>query len=176
MATKQKATVTSDQPDVDAQLKAEIERARAAAKSRLSAPPVSVTERENPLKDFIQKFAPECVGRDAKWHPFVDEPINHSLRLAEGYEPVIDPVTKRQARGPNGVLLYKLPIELHRRNLKLVADRSARTLKATGKEREGTVRDEERSIGRVTEQVSVVTAPTVDEALAQSEAELAEAG
>ena len=176
MAPPKNKTVERDQgpmDNVDPTLAAEMKRAIAASQSRLEAPQVSVTARENPMKEFIWNFAPETVGRDAKWHSFTDDPVNHSMNIAQGYIPVPDPVTGKQAVGPGGVRLYKIPMELHRRNLATVKARSDSILRKTAKEQSGVKKDEHGQYGIVTEQVSIATGSSIEEAAANAEAELA---
>jgi len=181
---KEKATpeaaVESDQPEkgqeLDAKLREDMARAIAASQSRLAVAPVHVRGRPHPQKEFIAEFAPECVGPEALFHPFLDEVKNHSLNLSKGYIPVPDPTTKRQAVSPDGQYLYKLPRELHRRNLAEVSDRSAAILRASAKEAQGEKRDAKGAYGSVKESVSVVQADSIDAAVAESEHELAKAG
>lgn len=180
MAPPKKKTVESDQgpslEGMDPQVKADMERALAAAQSRLNAPAVRVTARENPLKDFIAQFAPETTGRDAKWHAYTDAPKYHSRNLEKGYIPVLDPTTKRQAVTPEGDLLYKLPMELYRRNLAQVKARSDAILRKTAKEEHGVKRDEHGEYGVVEEKVSIATGSSIEEAEAIAEEEMAAAG
>lgn len=142
------------------QTRADMERAIAASQSRLEAPQVSVTPRENPLKDFIAAFAPETVGRDAQWHAYTDAPKNHNVNISKGYIPVIDPTTKRQAVTPDGDWLYKLPMELYRRGLKMVTDRSDSILSKSRKSKR-TVEDDDGVLGRVEEEITIEKAALV---------------
>jgi len=169
MAAKEK------QPEVVDQLQREIETAEAASKSRLKAPEISVTAKQIPHKEFVEQYAPECVGKDAKFHAFWDEPSNHSANVSRGYIPVRDPLTRKQVVGVGANLLYKLPIELHNRNLREVSGRSERILSRTNKKTD--VKAEHGSMGTMTEEISVTkgSSDNLDEAVVASERELAEA-
>ena len=161
------ATKVETQPKQVSQLDKDIAAAKAAAKQRQVAPRLSVTSKEIPHKSLIATFAPECVGRDAKWHPYTDEPKNHSRNISRGYIPVVDPNTDRQVVGEGGDLLYKLPIDIHQRNLEEVVARSNRIA--------GKVKDDTDSHSAITETVEVITTDAKNYESAVKEADLATA-
>lgn len=110
-------------------LMSDIERAEQAAQARLAAPDVTIQSLERSReKEIVRTFAKDCVnenGKMAEFHPFWGDPSSHEKYIQDGYIPVAH---NGQHVSYEGVKLYKLPMELHKRNLKMNAMVSKRML------------------------------------------------
>ena len=130
------------QPPKDApvrpKLTDDVEKAKAAQAVRLATPAASVTNADEiPVKQLIRRVAPECVTQivdgvkvEPEWHDFTGGPRKHEVYIAEGYEPIIEKGTGQQVTH-EGCPIYKLPMELHKRNVDLVSNRSKRRVQPT---------------------------------------------
>jgi len=148
----------------------DIQRAEAMASARLKAPDITVSSFEKSReKEIVATFAPECVGKNAQFHGFWGDPKEHRRYIDKGYIPVVH---DGEHVAYEGMLLYKLPMELHNRDMKLNAMVSKRMLgerlEADQKEvRSATIAGQ--AMGE--EKVSVVTA-TSDADVQQAMAEM----
>jgi hypothetical protein len=148
----------------------DIQRAEAQAAARMKAPDITVSGFEKSReKQIVSTFAPDCVGKDALFHPFWGDPRDHKRYIDKGYIPVAhdgEHVAYEEMR------LYKLPMELHKRDLALNEMVSKRML---GERLEADQREVRASViaGQAMgeEKVSVVTA-TSDADVQQAMAEM----
>ena len=102
--------------------------ARKAQARRLETPDVSVGGTDTiPQKEIMRRCVPEAYGPNPTMYAKFGDKKKYKTALAKGYEPCFD---------ENGVIIYgdsedvllKIPIELHRRELKKASAKSDRNL------------------------------------------------
>jgi hypothetical protein len=127
------SNATLERPKVtDPKLIQDIERAKAAAKARQTAPAIALKDlaRQIPQKVLLNEHMTRNGYNKAEYHAMWGDRTRHDRYLEQGYIPVPD-ANGRHAVGEGGDLLYVLPRDLHERGIALAAEESRRQLRQT---------------------------------------------
>jgi hypothetical protein len=103
-----------------------LERAKAAQTRRRAINDMQVGGNiVLPLRETVKTYAPECIGKNRKYREFFGHATETDKYLEKGYEPVI---SNGVHVGCEGLLLYRLPLDIWQDNETAKKIRSDRML------------------------------------------------